>query len=283
MRKHKVGHTSITWLPYFEPQQAIAEVAELGYQGFETFALAIQEYEQNRAGFRPLLDQHNIPLVAAYLFSPLIDQATAARDIEQNVAWARLVNELGGEIVVLGASEQPQKQFNPSDYRGMVQTLNEIGKRCLDLGVQACFHPHTGTPVETLEQIDMVVGQVDPRYVFFAPDTGQIQKGGSDPVAVIQTYLPQVKHVHLKDYSGVPLAYDEDGQEIDRTGYVNYVPLGEGIVDIPAIIATLDNAGYQGWLNVELDGTEQAPRPAKEAADMSKRYLERILGEGITQ
>lgn len=281
MGRHRVGHTGITWLPYFEPEQALAEVAALGYQGFETFGIAVEEYARHRGGFGRLLDQHGIPLVAAYLFTPLIDPVTAQADIEKNVYWAKLVKDLGGEVVVIGATDQPGKRFAPAEYGGMVRTLNEIGKRCLDLGVRACFHPHTGTPVETREQIDMVIGQVDPRYVFFAPDTGQIQKGGSDPIEVINAYLPQVEHVHLKDFSGVPVEYDADGQEIDRTGYVNYVPLGEGVVDLPGIVAVLDRAGYDGWLNVELDGTEQAPRPALEAAAISKRYLEKLLGEEI--
>lgn len=281
MNGRRIGHTGITWLPYFEPEQALAEVAALGYQGFETFGVAVEEYERHRGGVSRLLDEHGIPLVAAYLFSPLIDPATAQEDIEQNVAWAKLVKDLGGEVVVIGATEQLHKRFSPAEYGGMVRTLNEIGKRCLDIGVRACFHPHTGTPVETREQIDMVIGHADPRYVFFAPDTGQIQKGGSDPIEVINAYLPQVKHVHLKDFSGVPVGYDADGKEIDHTGYVNYVPLGEGVVDLPGIVAVLDRAGYDGWLNVELDGTEQAPRPAMEAAAMSKRYLETLLGEEI--
>lgn len=281
MTRHKVGHTGITWLPYFEPEQALRDVAALGYQGFETFALALEEYERNRGGFGRLLQETGIPLNAAYLFSPLIDPATADADIAQNVAWARLVKQLGGDVVVIGATEQPHATFTRDDYRGMVRTLNDIGRRCLEIGVKACFHPHTGTPVETREQIDMVIGEVDPRYVFFAPDTGQIQKGGSDPLEVMGTYLSQVKHVHLKDAIGSSVEYDAAGKEIDRTGYVNYVPLGEGIVDLPGIVTLLDDAGYDGWLNVELDGTEESPRPSIEAAALSKRYLEGLLGEDL--
>ena len=35
----------------------------------------------------------------------------------------------------------------------------------------------------------------------------------------------------------------------------------------------LDRAGFDGWLNVELDGSPRAPRPPKEAAAMSYRGL----------
>jgi inosose dehydratase len=52
------------------------------------------------------------------------------------------------------------------------------------------------------------------------------------------------------------------------------VPLGDGVVDLPAIVHTLEAAGFGGWWMVELDGTPQAPRAAKEAAAISKRYLD---------
>src|SRR2546423_476014 len=143
----------------------------------------------------------------------------------------------------------------------MVETLNEIGRRTLDLGVSTTFHPHTGTPVETREEIDRVMSSVDPRYVGFAPDTGQIQKGGSDAVEVLRTYLPLVRHVHLKDWVGGVVQRNADGTEVDRTGYADYVPVGSGVVDISGIVALLDGAGYDGWWMVELDGTAQAPRP----------------------
>ena len=65
--------------------------------------------------------------------------------------------------------------------------------------------------------------------------------------------------------------------EVDRTGYADYVPVGSGVVDIPGIVALLDGAGYAGWWMVELDGSQRRPAPPKEAAAMSKHYLEGLL------
>jgi len=115
--------------------------------------------------------------------------------------------------------------------------------------------------------------------VFFAPDVGQIAKGGGDAIKAVQDYKALIRHVHLKDFVGVTVEFDEEGKEIDPTGYVSYVPLGEGVVDIPAILDILKGVGYDGWLMVELDGTPRAPRPPLEAAAMSKRYLQEVLGQ----
>jgi inosose dehydratase len=104
--------------------------------------------------------------------------------------------------------------------------------------------------------------------LFFAPDTGQIAKAGDDPIAALETYKSMLRHIHLKDYGGG-----------EPTGYAGYVPIGSGVVDIQAIFNILEEVNYQDWITVELDGTSEASRPPREAAAMSKRYLEELLGD----
>lgn len=281
MGQHKIGCTTITWVPYFEPETAIAEISELGFSGVETFGLVLENYEREHGGLGKVLDAAGLRLNAAYLFSTLLDPAKAPDDVEQNLRWARLAKDLGAEAVVIGGLDRERERYTVDEFRVLASTLDEIGRRCLDLGLPACFHPHTGTPVETREEIDMLMELVDPELVFFAPDTGQIAKGGSDPLEVLGTYIGQVRHVHLKDYAGGEVTFDADGKEIDRTGFLNYVPLGDGVVDLPEVFRQLDAAGFDGWINVELDGNEEAPQPARAAAERSKQYLEKELGQRV--
>jgi inosose dehydratase len=278
MQIERLGHTGITWASTPDGvTSAIADVAALGYRGFETFGFLIDQYPGGVPALKEKLDRHGLRFPSAYCFAPLVDPATAADDVEKIVAWAQKVKDLGGSVVVVGATRRAKPVYSAEEYRGLARTLGELGRRCLDLGVVAAFHPHTGTPVETGPEIDALFGSSDPRCVFFAPDTGQIRKGGSDPIQVLRSYLPLIRHVHLKDYDGGPIdAVDADGKPVDRTGYVNYVPLGSGVVDIAGIIDTLDAAGYVGWYMVELDGTPKAPHPPREAAAMSKHHLDAL-------
>lgn len=283
MNVERIGHTGITWPSSPEgAAAAIADLASLGYRGFETFGNVIDRYPDGVAGLRATLERHGMTLAAAYCAAPLIDPATSTEDVDKMVAWAGKVKDLGGDVIVVGANARKKATYTPDEYRGMARTLNEIGRRCLALGVSAAFHPHTGTPVETRAEIDLVMGTIDPRLVSFAPDTGQIQKGGSDPVEVLRTYLTLVRHVHLKDFDGGPNELTPDGKELDRTGYVNYVPVGQGVVDIPAIVRMLDDAGFAGWWMVELDRLDRASTPPllespRAAAAVSKRYLDELM------
>jgi len=57
-----------------------------------------------------------------------------------------------------------------------------------------------------------------------------------------------VQHMHLKDYSG--------GRE-----YLGYCPLGQGKVDIPAILAMMDAAdGWPGHGGIDSPPPQPAPR-----------------------
>ena len=71
-----------------------------------------------------------------------------------------------------------------------------------------------------------------------------------------------MNHMHLKDYNG--------GEY-----FVGYCPLGQGKVDIPAILDMMDGRTLAGMIMVELDGTPRMPMTALETATIAKSYLEK--------
>ncbi len=277
----KIGHTGITWGIPGDVEEAYRDTAELGYQGFETFAFIILELNESRpGGYRGLVDSFGIPTAAAYCYKEWINPETAAADQEGARREADGLRALpGGETLVLQGGPRPAEGYTPDQFRRLADALNQIGEYCHQNGLAVGLHPHTGTAIETREDIDTIMELVDASLIGFAPDTGQIAKGGSDILEVMHTYRDRIVHVHLKDWNG---SYERDGagKEIDRSGYVNYEPIGNGILAMPEIFAILaENGGFDGWINVELDGTARAPRPAREAAGMSRYYLEALLGD----
>ncbi len=277
----KIGHTGITWGIPGDVEQAYRETAELGYQGFETFAAKILELNGSRTGgYRSLVESFGIPTAAAYCYKEWINPETAAADQENARREADGLRGLpGGETLVLQGGPRLADGYTPDQFRRLADALNEIGDYCRQIGLTAGLHPHTGTAIETREDIDTILGLVDTALIGFAPDTGQIAKGGSDILEVMRTYRERIVHVHLKDWNG-SYERDGDGKEIDRSGYVNYEPIGNGILPMPEIFDILaEKGGFSGWVNVELDGTPRAPREAREAARLSRQYLESVLGD----
>jgi inosose dehydratase len=142
----------------------------------------------------------------------------------------------------------------------IVAALNDAGMAANDAGVTAVLHQHTGTCIESRDETYNVLQAMDSRYMKFGPDIGQLQKGGSDPVQVVKDFLPIVHHMHLKDYSG--------GEQ-----YLGYCPLGQGNVNIPAILDMMVGRKIDGRIMVGLDSPPPQPVPAIETAKIAKTYL----------
>jgi len=278
----KIGHTGITWGIPGDVEQAYRETAELGYLGFETFAKTIREWDQKPGGYRALVDRYGIPTGAAYCYKEWIDPVTAQADLDAAKGEADALRALpDSSTLVVQGGRRPPTGYTPDQFQRLADALNRLGEYCRSIGLAVGLHPHTGTAIETQADIDTILGLLDPALVGFAPDTGQIAKGGSDIVAMLRTYRDRIVHVHLKDWNG---KYERgaDGKEIDASGYANYEPIGSGVLPMPAILEMLTpEQGFTGWINVELDGTPRAPRPPREAAAMSRQYLGELLGDQV--
>ena len=286
-RDLKIGHTGITW-PSASPrpperdgaaapprprtggprvdasaiEQIFQDISGLGFYGLELFSFQIQGMEAS-GGLQPLIDKYKLPLISAYGGPNLLDPTVRKDSIAQSLSWAGLLKKYGGKVVTIGPNSVRRDSYSFREHKeDIVATLNEFGQALSDLGLTGCLHQHTGTCIESREETYAVLEAVDTRYVKFGPDVGQLQKGGSDPVQVVKDFLPLVNHMHLKDYNG--------GEY-----FVGYCPLGQGKVNIPAILDLMGGRTTAGMIMVELDGGPRMPMTALEAAAIAKGYLER--------
>lgn len=87
-------------------------------------------------------------------------------------------------------------------------------------------------------------------------DTGNFLPVGQDPLEAARDLANLIVLAHLKDMRRAApdepghVFADPDGQLL--TGSV----IGEGLVDLPAMLALLEEIGYSGWLSLEYEGAE---------------------------
>jgi inosose dehydratase len=262
-RRLKIGHTGITWGYQAEDAAtAIHDVASLGYQGYESFGEVLVAWEP-KGGLKRVLDENHLPLISAYCGVNLTEPAKRADEIARAVLWANLIKQTGGVTAVIGPNGVKRASYDfKASKRDITSALNEICKAVSDVGITPALHQHTGTCIETRDEVYSILDAVDTRYVKFGPDVGQLAKGGSDPVKVVKDFLPLIRHVHLKDWNGGP-NWDE------------YCPLGQGKVDVPAVLALLEQSPEMKIVMVELDPSRNPPSTPLETARISKEYLQK--------
>ena len=166
--------------------------------------------------------------------------------------------------MVLAPNGVKRAEYNFAEHKAhIVSALNDYAKAVVDNGLGTGLHQHTGTAIETRDETYAIMDAVDTKYLKFAPDVGQLQKGGADAAKVIKDFVKITVHMHLKDYSG--------GQY-----FAGYCPLGQGKVDIAGILDTMEGAGHPANIMVELDRSANTPITALETAQTTKAYLQKL-------
>ena len=273
-RKIKIGYTCITWGAFPRGAEAAAtlepalrDIAALGFHSFETFPEVLEDWD-GRDALRPLMDRYDLPLSAGYLRINLSDPDARKDNLAQIIRSAKLVKKYGGTFGVFGPNGVKREAFDFQARRAnIVSALNDAAMALADVGLGAGLHPHTGTPVETRDEVYAVMESVDPKHMKFAPDVGQLQKGGMDAAKVVKDFLPLVRHVHLKDWDGGP-------------HFGGYCPLGRGKVDVAAVLDMVEGVDVPVTAMVELDPSKDAPLSPLEAARITKDHLQK-LGYGF--
>lgn len=265
LRDLHVGHTGITW-SNDHADQAIAGIAGLGFHGFETFGEVLERWE-TQGGIGQLLEKSGIPLISGYCTVNLVDPARRSDELEKAVRRAGLIRRYGGRIMVVGPNQVKRASYSfPEHKADIVSMLNETAKAVSGAGVTPVLHQHTGTCVESRDETYAVMNAADTRYLKFGPDIGQLTKGGSDAVEVVKDFLPLIEHMHLKDFNGTD------------PHLLGYCPLGQGKVDIPAILGLMAGRKMDGMIMGELDNDwgDPSPTPPLDLVRASRSYLETL-------
>jgi inosose dehydratase len=266
--KIKIGYTCITWGTFpLRPgmhdhtlNQALSDISSGGFWNFETFMDDVVDWDQ-RGQLQALLDQYKVPLLSAYTPVDVLNLANRKSEVERLKKQIPIVQKYKGSYLVLQVNHIDPATYDFKQHRAdIVSGLNEYAAVITDLGMACGLHQHTQTAVEHRDEVYAVMNAVNTRNLKFAPDIGQLQKGGADPVQVVRDFLPLVTHMHLKDFKG-------------WQWYEGYSPLGMGNVDIPAILGLMEKKGLEKGIMVELDPSRNGPMTPLKTEQISKAYL----------
>jgi inosose dehydratase len=272
------------WGHQMEPSRVLREMSELG--------LGATEFGPD--GFLPMqpelkasiLKEHN--MIAVGGFVPVVLHRADHDPVPAVKKELESYKAAGAKVLVLAANsgidgyDAKLPVLTDDDWQILFNNLNRLQQIAAEVGVKAVLHPHVGTMIETQDHVMRVVaGSTIP----FCLDTGHMIIGGTDPVAFAQNHAGRVAHSHLKD---VDLSWAKKVQNNELSYYDAvvqgmYRPLGQGDVDIRAIVRSLIKSGYTGWFVLEQDnvitaepGINQGPMADAKA---SVEFLRGVIAE----
>ena len=219
----------------------LRKVADMGYVGVETANM----FGDSPASAAKLFSELGLTVSSAHSPLPLGDKKQEVIETMSALNCKRLI--LPG---------QPPEMFKSLDgIKSICDSLNEGATVAKTNGFELGYHNHW-FEYELLEKripIDVMLEQLDPD-VFLEVDTYWVQTGGQDPVEVIRRLGSRAPLLHIKD----------GPCQIEAP----MTALGEGVVDIPGVVAAGD--GATEWLIVEID---RCATDMLEAVNKSYKYL----------
>ena len=268
------------------------EIRETGYEGTELGDWGFMPTDPVR--LRAEIAARALSLVGAFVPIAFADPAAHKSGEAVAIKTASLMRDAGatGAFIVLSDNNGsvPERERNAgritsgqglstAQWQTFADGVDRVARAVFDAtGLRSVFHPHCGGYVETPHEIDELMRRTDPSRVGLVFDTGHILYGGGEPIEVLRKHRDRVWHVHFKECDRTVAAQSRANQ----LGYLAAVrsqlfsELGTGAVDFEAVINTLKNTAYDGWIVVEQDVFPGYGSP-KESALKSRAYL-RSLG-----
>ncbi|WP_031473803.1 myo-inosose-2 dehydratase [Agathobaculum desmolans] len=268
-------------------QQCLSEMALAGYKGSEGGC----KYPKDFDVLKKALDLRGLQICNMWFSSFFTtfenDRTYAAFEDHMDFTYGLGARVIGvGEcgVTVHGQEETPLFPNSPilteEQMKNLAEGLNELGRRAQRKGMKVGFHPHVGTGIQSMKEIDRLMELTDPTLVGLLFDTGHSTIAGENPVSILKKYIDRVVHIHVKDVRREVFEQVKSGDHSFLWGVKNgmfTVPGDGNCVNWDAIFSILKESNYEGWIVVE---AEQDPAKADplEYAQKARAFMRKQLG-----
>lgn len=154
-----------------------------------------------------------------------------------------------------------------ADWPEFGRRLTRVAAHVAARGMRLAYHHHLGTVVETVADLDRLLGATGPA-VGLTIDTGHACFGGIDPVAVVRRWPERIVHVHAKDVRTDRHAstVEAGGSFLDGVVAGMFTTPGDGDYDYAPFVAALRAIDYAGWIVIEAEQDPALADPRAYAA-----------------
>lgn len=165
---------------------------------------------------------------------------------------------------------------NKDEVMKYIAQAEEMAHAFAKEGIQLCYHNHHVEFEKYDGEYLIDIMRDNTTQLAFELDVHWIQRGGENPVQVVQRFKDRIGLLHLKDYRVGRLVVDADdfkdmGKFMNKfTNIIEFAELGQGSLDIPAIVQAGIASGVEHFF-IEQDDTNG--RDPFDCLTDSKKYL----------
>ncbi len=217
-------------------ERILGEMASLGFRATEAGVPGFLPDDVGAA--RALLDRFGMHPIAG----PVSFLAHIPSEVDDSLDRVRAAAD---RLAALGANvlmTVPKRgdlatgdRLDTVTWARVLDVLARVEEICDERGVHQAVHPHVGSLVETVEDMERVMGD---ERIGWCLDTAHVASGGADPVEFARDAGDRIHHFHLKD-ADLELGRRMVAHQVPFDDAIKanvFRPLGLGDLDIGAII-----------------------------------------------
>jgi len=219
----------------------LRDVARIGYRAVQVSGL----HQCTARQIRKAMDDLGLGSAGTHVSLDMLEK--------QFEAAVEMTKDLGTEWAIVPYLPEDRRR-TADDWRRFAATMNDLGLRLGEQGLRLAYHNHSFEFQKFAGRsgFDIFFEAVDPDLVHPEIDTYWVRHGGEDPAAYLARFVGRIEIVHFKDMGPGPKK--------------PMVPVGEGILDWPRMIAACRTGGTE-WICIEQD--DCAPLAPLDAARVS--------------
>jgi sugar phosphate isomerase/epimerase len=217
---------------------------------------------------KAIIDRGKLEVVVAWGHPQGFEGGNKPEAVENLKEHFRTCRILGASVMrVVGSSLDHRSEPHGPQIERLVKIFGEATKMAADEGIKLADENHFDFTVD--EYLELLTAVNSPNFGLCF-DTGNCLRNGDEPVASTRRLAKHIFATHTKD---VAAQYGWDPKD---WMFFSSVPVGQGIIDFPALVAELEKAGYNGLYAVELDYMDPKYKDEDLAVRASIAYLKKL-------
>ncbi|MCP4382405.1 MAG: sugar phosphate isomerase/epimerase [Hyphomicrobiales bacterium] len=251
-------------------QDYLDRASELGVDGVSLESCFFPTFESDYlAELKAKLDDTNMDRVFAWGHPDGLEGGKNEAAYDEMIEMMDHATAIGAGVMrVVGSS----LMFRFEDHQEQIERLSEMFVRAMKeadkRGLKLADENHIDFTADEMLQI---IQNVDHPNFGINFDTGNFMRLLDDPVKGVRKLAKHVFATHVKDLK------PEKGQDVDNWHFFACTPVGDGLVDNQTLAQVLYDAGFEGFLAVEVDYLHPDYHDDEDAAvAQSVKELDRI-------
>ena len=263
---------------------AVEEAAKMGFDAIEFTDIPGETHGERLKTAEALKDKAkecgieiNAYTVSANLYHDSDEEND--NEVERLKKALDVAKVLGASVMRHDACWKLEKSGNARSFDLMLPTIAKNARKISEyakiLGIKTCTENH-GYIAQDSDRMERLFNTVAYDNYGLLVDMGNFACADEDSCHAVSKLAPYAFHVHAKDFLKFESEEAAGGKGGFPTRGMNYLvgtSVGYGDIPVEKCIKILKNAGYDGYISIEYEGSEDCIEGIKKGFDKLKSYL----------